>query len=227
MLWPHKAHDHFNRPDHVIKAFLESEDVGEREYIFHFMNDALAADFAPTWTADEFESAFLRLEAAHFEQTADDGPINRGGRKRTDQTMRVKMICDALGCGSRHAYRIDAEGTAKIDDQIELAKAFKNDPARCLPRDWEPKFKDRGWGRFSERSFRRYVESGADLFEDDIGAPLAILSAQYAVGGFPINFQDVRALIAAIERAGLAIDPRMALAVFNGFEDWKRPHRSR
>lgn len=207
----------------VLKPCIQAEDDTPDEVLFHFMNRELAANFDPTWTVEEFDQTYRRLLEELDDREAEGRPANLGGRKPTDQTFRVEMIREAIGCLARRAYQIDAGGTAKLNDRIALARMFKNDPARCRPRDWEPKFRSRGWGRFSQKSFRNYVEGGVDLFEGTrIGPVLAMLAAEYDEGRLPDNFKDVRAFVAALERHTLPVDARTAIAIFDAFERWKR-----
>jgi hypothetical protein len=105
-----------------------------------------------------------------------------------------------------------------------LAEAFKDDPDRCRPVNWEPRSHARTWGRVSVWSFRRYIESGADQFEFDgeIGRGLATLQAQYTDGRLPDSFRDLRAFIAAIENMGVVVDRGTAVAIFDAFEAWKK-----
>jgi len=225
--WPIKGDPLNGDLSRVIKAYVEAEDFGPLAYFLHYMNDALAADFSPTWSAEEFNATHDRLLDEVIDREHEARPSNLGGKKPTDKTFRVEMIREAIGCMKDRAYQIDAEGTAILAQRIALAKAFANDPARCRPRDWEPQFKARGWGRQAERNFRRYVIDRVDLYEDDIGPALAMLLPVYEDGGLPDDFKGARPLVAALDERGIAIDARTALAIFDAFEEWKRPRRSR
>lgn len=221
--WPVKGDPINGDLSRVIKAYIEANDAGPLAYFFHYMNDALVADFNPTWSAEEFDATHDRLLDEAIDREREARPANMGGRKPTDQTFRIEMIREALGCTRRRAYQIDADGSAILAHRIALAKAFRNDPARCRPCDWEPVFKTRGWGRFSAKSFRNYVIDGADFFEGgDIGPALAILMAEYDEGHLPDNFDGVRDFVAALDRNMLPVDARTAIAIFDAFERWKR-----
>lgn len=142
------------------------------------------------------------------------------GRPATDLSRRIRKIRDTIRCSKTRAYDVDQGGTARLDQRLALADAFKDDPERCRPVDWEAK----SWGRISKRSFRQYIESGADQFEFDgpVGRGLELLHTQYADGRLADNFHDLRTLIAAIEDAGVAVDRGTVISIFDAFEAWKK-----
>src|SRR5262249_43064549 len=47
--WPVKGDPYNNTLTRVLKVCAESDDHAPTELVLHFMNDALASDFSPTW----------------------------------------------------------------------------------------------------------------------------------------------------------------------------------
>ncbi len=225
----------------IILALLSSEDSDEplatrleldsipndlpTKVFFHLLNEQLPSN--GLWRPFDF-----LLVTAKVRDAVDEREESRreklvtfpSGLPKSDRSRRVQKIRETIKCSTPRAYVVERNGTARLDQRLALAEAFKDDPDRCRPVNWELRSRAGTWGRVSVCSFRRYIESGADQFEFDgsVGRGLAILQAQYADGRMPDNFRNLRAFIAAIEDVGAAVDRATAVAIFDAFEVWKK-----
>ena len=194
---------------------------------FQILNEQLTSN--ALWQAYDFLLVKAKVQdAIDAREDSRRGRIVSfpSGRPATDLSRRIKKIRETIKCSRPRAYIIEQDGTARLDQRIALAQTFKDDPDRCRPVNWEARSRARTWGRVSEWSFRRYIESGADLFEFDgeVGHALAALQDRYWDGQLPEDFRDLRTLIAAIEDAGAAVDRATIVTIFDAFKTWKRRH---
>jgi hypothetical protein len=199
-----------------FQARPEKANEYARAGLFKECNDKLANDFAAQWPEDDFNRAFVHAVEMVFMDARDNpkllkalqvgkktarhvleagsqrGGAKGAGRPMTDQTLRIDRIMKAAKVNRRRAYEIDLDGTGIRWQRLALAAEFEKDPARCVPAFWELANGSRPGRMASGLTFRAYVESGADQFEDaELGDVLTLLAAMYERGEPPDHFRTL------------------------------------
>jgi hypothetical protein len=209
----------------LLAEYLAAGDDNPSELLFVLLNDALVKAGREPWTPRAFATALAeRYDAEEAREAEQEEKIvsRTAGRRKSQKTFIVAKIRATIHCSGRRAYAILDEGTAVADQRIALARAFANDPERCLPRDWGPRFKTATWGRSSARTFDRYVLDRVDAFEGGtIGDALAILIPKTEEGWLSVGDRP-ESLLTAIRQQELAITADAALDLWARYLRWKR-----
>lgn len=211
----------------VLSHYRESGDEAPVELLFKIINEFHAKAGRKTWTPRDFAMVAAGVDDAldaREEANAERIVVPSAGRRKTQDTFIVGKICATVHCSRSRGYAILRYGSAVADQRDALAKAFSNDPDRRLPRQWEPSFAGRTWGRASPYSFERYVADRVDAFEGgNIGAALAILIPRFD-DGWTLPADDLESLLRAIRDQALPINADAAFELWTRFAAWKR-HR--
>ena len=110
------------------------------------------------------------------------------------------------------------------DQRVKLALAFKDNPSRNRPRQWEPELLARVHGKESPRSFRRYLlHSGREFEVPPLGDTVAKLRAMVADGWLADNFHTFDQLVKALEDAGAPWPSQDAFPAWRDFVAWRDP----
>ncbi|MCW5691617.1 MAG: hypothetical protein KIT48_04570 [Pseudolabrys sp.] len=209
----------------LLSHYRSSGDDAPAELLFKLLNKQLAKDGRPPWTPRGFAMVLAEVddEAEERAEREEEKLVSRPlGRPKSQDTFIVRTIRTTLGCNRSRAHEIFKEGTTRLEQRIKLARAFRNDPARRLPRHWLPIFKASSWGRSSQRGLDRYVLDRVDYFEGGaVGDVLAILTPRFEDGWLlPDDRFDI--LFSAIRDQGLPISADTALTLWDRYSAWKR-----
>lgn len=210
----------------LITHVRESGDEAPDELLFKIINDDHAQRGRKTWTARDFAMVAAEVDDARDAREEADAErlvVHSSGRRKSQDTFIVGKICATVQCSRSRGYAILRYGSAVADQRDALAKAFSNDPDRRLPRQWEPPFAGRTWGRASAHSFERYVLDRVDAFEGgNIGTALAILTPRFDEG-WTLPADDLESLLRAIRDQALPINADAAFELWTRYVAWKRP----
>jgi hypothetical protein len=222
--WPQNEYGLTN----LLTHFRASGDDCPEEILFKLLNDELTMMGREPWTPRDFAMVLAQVDdenEARDLAEQDRLVVHSGGRRKSQNTYIVEKICNTIHCGRSRGYTILRFGTGVADQRDALAKAFSNDPDRRLPRNWEPPFAGRSWGRESAYSFERYVLDRVDAFEGgNIGATLAILLPRFEEG-WTLPADDLETLLRSIRDQALPITADAAFELWTRFVAWKRRHR--